>query len=86
MIRFCKARIRRNRRNEQIVCNGGRQESCGIRDTARHVARIIDYRIPLSALQRMQPVIAIADKQFEIGKESVVGLAPIEQADHMSAP
>src|SRR5437868_2195519 len=46
---------------------------------------VVDHRVPLPALERLQVAVAIADELLDVREERGIGLAAIEQRDRVAA-
>ena len=52
---------------------------------ARHVARVVDDHVPVAALQRVEPAVAIAEQRLDARRRLRLALAAIEERHRVAA-
>src|SRR5690606_4977483 len=83
--RRAQVRVCGDARYEYISPVARLQQLRGEPYVARHVARVVDYDVPLALVQRIELAVAIAEPRFEIWKQPRIALASVEQRERVTA-
>jgi len=84
-VRLVIVPVDRDRRDEDVAADVGREQLGRRLDQSRHEPRRIDDRIPAAAGQRLEVTVAVAAERLHVRVEAGVRLAAIEQRDGVTA-
>ncbi len=72
-------------RDEEVMPGSALEELRRSPHDSGHVAGGIDDRVPLPALEDVEPAVPIADQFLDLGEQTRIGPTSIEQGRHVTA-